>query len=143
MFEALYYSRMKIILNRTIISLVFMGTIAGCTASTRPIMFDHIKLERIDSSSANITHAYLKHAEGQLILRGDLKRKLNKRGVLPGHLHVEVIDSSNTMIDESIVCYKLKCANTGTSSFVYKASENPDKIKIIRMVHHNDHSHAN
>ena len=127
----------------TIITLLMVMLIAGCAQHTRHVSYEHIKLERVDSSTAAITSAYLTQSEGRLALKGELKRKMSKRGVTPGHLHVAVIDSSGEVIDDAVVCYKLKCKSTGTSSFSYKTSRDPGKIKVIRMSHHNDHSHTN
>jgi hypothetical protein len=130
-----------------IIIIFTIAVITGCSSNTRPTdtrpaSLDHIKLERIDSSSAGIIHAYLKFSDDQLVLRGEIKRKLHQRGTVPGHLNVEVIDTAGTVIDDTAVCYKLKCTNTGTSSFIYKTSRDPQEISVIRITHHNDHSHS-
>jgi len=128
--------------NSHVNSITLLSTILvlllGCSTTTtltgeRDDPLAHIKIERIDSSSATITQAYLQHSEDILMLRGVLKPRLNKRGITPGHLHVEVIDSSGDVTEDSIVRYQLKCRATGTSKFIYKTRKVPGSIKIIRI----------
>jgi len=102
----------------------------------------HINIERIDSSSANITHAYLRFTDNELVLRGELKRRLASRGIIPGHLHVEIVDSVGDVIDESVVYYTRKCTSSSTSTYMYKTRVDPGRISVIRITHHNTHSHS-
>ena len=124
--------------------LTFLGACASGPMHTgeRPESLAHIKLERVGSTIAEIKHAYLSLVDDELVLRGEVQRKLHKRGSVPGHLHVQVLDNQGEVLDDEIVCTTMKCRKTGTAKFIYRTEILPDRISKIRIVHHESHSHS-
>lgn len=129
--------------------LFFMSFIllAACSTNpadtgSRPSALAHIKLERVDSVAAEVKHAYLSLIDDEVVLRGEVQRKMHKRGTVPGHLHVQVLDSRGEVLDDDIVCTTMKCRKTGTAKFIYKTGIPPEQISSIRIVHHDTHSHS-
>lgn len=130
-------------MKKTFVSLglVFFSSIfvAGCATSHHAKNSD-IMIERIDSSSVKVTHAYItKTAEG-LILQGELKRKQHSHAPVPGHVHVELIDSNGETINTIELDPRAKTSSDHIAKFDTVLPQEADANKV-KIIHHDVLSH--
>ena len=113
--------------------------LAGC-ATGSVAKQAQISIERVDSSSVNITHAYLIKTEEGLSLRGELKRKLHSHGPVPGHVHVEVVSRNGEIIKAVDLDLSRKASSDHIAKF-QTTLPNEAAGNIVRIFHHDALSH--
>lgn len=112
-----------------------MVTLMGCSSNIN-IVKEEVAIERIHSDRANITRAYLQTSGATMLLRGELKRRLPGRGSIPGHLHIELINSDGVVFKEADIGYKRKSVKSRISNFYLDIPSDPSGIKSVRIIHH-------
>ena len=125
----------RYIANLLIATMTLLGATACSTTSLVKGKEDGIKIERIDSKSATIGHAYLTRTDDKLLLRGEIKRRFTHRGSIPGHLHITLIDPQGKTIKEADIDYKRRNAKSSAATF---NTELPVKLttnSIVRITH--------
>jgi len=88
-----------------IVAIVSMFLISGCATNKLLEKDSAIVIEEIDSKVATISNAKLYFSKNQVLLRGEVKRRLPGRGAIPGHLHVAIISESGEIVKEADVRY--------------------------------------
>jgi len=122
-------------------SMIGMISLTGCSMNTW-LAKEDVTVERINSSSAKITRAYLHSTETTLVLRGELTRRLPARGSIPGHLHVELIGPDGTAFKEATPGYMRKNRKSRFAKFYLPIPGDLTKISRVRITHHDPRSHT-
>lgn len=121
-------------------SMIGMISMVGCSLNTS-LTNEDITVERINSSSAKITRAYLQSMETILLLRGELTRYIPARGSIPGHLHIELIDPNDTAFKETEIGYRRKNRKSRYAKFYLPIPGDLRTISRVRVIHHDARSH--
>ena len=99
--------------------IVFVALFSATGCSTINLVKEQsdIAIERVDSKSASISHAYLTRTDDQILLKGEIKRRLIGRGSLPGYLHVTLIDPQGQVIMEADIDYMRRNVKSSIATF--------------------------
>ena len=131
--------------NRYLPSMLIAGiTLFTATAcSTTKLVKDEngINIERIDSNAADIGHVYVTQVDDTLSLRGELKKRLSKRGPIPGHLHVTLINSQGEMLKEADINYTRRNVKSSKAFFSTKLPIDLPSGSTIRITHFERKTH--
>ena len=119
-----------------------VALIAGCSSMSGNLATnDKLTVELIDSRNAKITRANVQEDATGLKVNGSLKNKLprslhQRRNEIPGHLHIEVLDSSGDLLARSITSYHRRHYKSNTSNFSEILQIPPGKAAKVRVIHH-------
>jgi len=131
-------------LSKTLASLglaVVAGTlIVGC-ATNGIAKQAQISIERVDSSTVNIGHAYLAKTVDGLVLRGEVKRKTHGHGGIPGHLHVELLNPQGQVLKMAEVNHNRKANSDHIADFSTLLPMELAAGSVVRIIHHDMKSH--
>jgi len=131
-------------LRKTLTSLglaVVAGTlIAGC-ATNGMAKQKQISIERVDSSSVNVGHAYIDKTADGLTLRGEVKRKIHSHGKVSGHLHVELINPQGQVLKTAEVNHNRKASSDHIADFSTLLPMELAPGSVVRIIHHDMKSH--
>lgn len=122
-------------------SIIGPAFLIGCSTNTNFVKEEDVKVERVDSSSAKVIHAYLQSTESTLVLRGELRRRLPGRGAILGHLHIELIGQDGGVFKEAVIGYKRKSIKSRVARFSLPIPGELTEISLIRVIHHDARSH--
>ena len=100
-----------------------------------------ISIERVDSSTVNISHAYITKTKDGLLLRGEVKRKLHSHGTIPGHIHIELVNPDGDVVKTAEVEHSRKASSDHLADFQILLPENMGAGSVVRIVHHDASSH--
>lgn len=117
-----------------LIGIIAMLTTSACSAS-KELAADNIKVQRISSNTALVTHAYVNTHNSAMILRGELKRNFYQRGTIPGRLKIELINQEGIVFKETHVDYMQKNAKSRYAKFSYAINEDRSTISMVRVTH--------
>ena len=135
----------KSIRNRYISSILIAGitlfTATACTTTNLVKGENDIRIERVDSKGATISHAYLSQSGDQLSLRGEVKRRGHGRGPIPGHLHVTLIDSQGQVIKEADISYIRRNVKSSIATFSTKLPIELASGSKVKITHFNTKTH--
>lgn len=111
--------------------------LTGC-ASLPPnlVATDAVNIERVDSSRARIGSLYAGEINGQLIIRGRLKKRHAGRSPIPGHVRIEVLAKDGAVLEEGVVGYYRHSAKSGVSYFSQDFGVRPEDVRTVRVIHH-------
>ena len=136
---------LSLILNiKTMINAIFIIGIAflsSCSLDTSLVKKEDVIVERVNSNSVIITRAYLQHSNKTKVLRGELKRRVQIRGSIPGHLHIELFNSEGVIFQEANVGYRRNGVTSGKATFFLEIPGDLSSIKSVRVTHHDRRSH--
>ena len=116
--------------------------LSGCATSKTAGPQDRITIEKVGSNSVNITHAYLSQTDSGLTLHGELKRRQHSHALIPGHLHVELIDPNGQELQTADVDYKRKGTKSHISTFHLPIPIELAPGSTIRITHYEPDSHT-
>jgi len=122
-------------------SIVGAAFLIGCSTNANYVKEIDVKIERVDSSSVNITRAYLQSTEKTLVLRGELRRRLPARGAILGHLHIELIGPDGGVFKVAAIGYKRTSIKSNVARFNLPIPSDLTEISLIRIIHHDARSH--
>jgi len=117
-------------------SLLGITLLTGCSSNTNLVKEEGIAIERVNSSSANITRAHLETVGETLVLRGELTRRLSGHGPLAGHLHIELINIDSKVFKEANIGYKRRQFKSQRSIFYLEIPGSASGVKSLRVTHH-------
>ncbi|MDH5302194.1 MAG: hypothetical protein OEW58_12625 [Gammaproteobacteria bacterium] len=132
--------------NHFIPSILVLGiTLFAATACTTTKLVkdeNKITIERVDSNTANISHVYLKHSDGQLLLRGEVKpHQSSRRTPIPGHLHITLIDPQGKMLKEADISYMRRSVNSSKAFFSTELPVDLPPGSTIKITHFERQTH--
>lgn len=122
-------------------SIVGIMSFTGCSMNTNLVKQEDITVERVNSSSVNITRAYLQATDTTWILKGKLTRRLSNSHLIPGHLHIELVGPDGAVFKEADIAYKRKRAKSRFAEFYLPIPVELTEISRVRVIHHDALSH--
>lgn len=126
----------------TLILLSAVVLLAGCATSEGLVQQKEVKLKKIDSRSVHIRNTYLRSTKDGIVLHGELTRRLQGRGHIPGHVYVALIGPDGKMIKEADnVDYMRKSVNSRYAKFNLPIPEPLVEGSTIQVTHHDLGSH--
>jgi len=126
-----------------ILALSTLLIASGCSTTNTVQQESGITIERIDSSAATISNAYLTYQDGFLSLRGEVKRRLMGRGPIIGHLHVALIDPEGNTLKVADINYMRRNIKSSTASFSERLPLDLSEGSTVRITHFNSEHHDN
>lgn len=128
---------------RNTLAAIITLLIATACSTTNLVREEHgITIERIDSDKATISNAYLIRDDGQLVLRGEIRRRPIGRGFIPGHLHVALIDEQGNVIKEADISYMRKSTKSSSATFKTKIPLEVKPWSTIQVTHFKTDTHS-
>jgi hypothetical protein len=124
--------------NRKSLSWLALATlISGCAGMPDNLTpTGKLKVERIDSRDARIAHVYVRPDGSELRISGDIRKTLQRRGHIPGHLHIEVFDDYGKLLIRTTSRYYRRNIKSRLSHFSKTLPIQPDKVTKVRVIHH-------
>ena len=122
-------------------AVILIMFLTACATTTDYAKKAGITIERVDSSTVNVSHAYLAKTADGLLLRGEVKRKIHSHGSIPGHLHIELIDPQGQLIKTAEVDHSRKGSSDHIADFQVLLPLELSVGSVIRVVHHDASSH--
>lgn len=114
---------------------------AGCAGvRTDARATDAITVERVDSTHAEITSAQVREVPDGIQVWGRLHKKFRGRSPIQGHLHIEALDATGTLLAEVITQYRRLNPKMGLSEFAQPLAVSPDQVQVVRITHHLEHA---
>ena len=124
------------IMQKSFIGVAVVVLITGCSSMSGKTDTDEkLTVERIDSQHAQITRAEVQQDDTGLKVTGSLQTKLQRRNRIPGHLHVEVLDSDGNLLGRSKTSYRRQHYKSNQSNFSDVLSVAPGKAATVRVIH--------
>ena len=114
--------------------------VTGCTANGMAKQAQ-ISIERVDSSTVKIGHAYITKTADGLVLRGEVKRKIHGHGSVPGYLHVELLNPQGQVLKTAEVNHNRKANSDHIANFSTLLPIELVTGSAVRIVHHDMKSH--
>ena len=125
-----------------IVSLLFVSVyLIACASVPESKHEEGLAIETIDSSTVEITRAYMKKEKEEWVLKGELTKRLGNRGPILGHLHVELLSADQQVIKHADVPYKRKSVKSRFGVFHLHMPFDLPKGGAIRITHHDAKSH--
>ena len=119
------------------IALVLALVITGCTSiRLDPVITDTVAVELMDSPGARVATVQVRDHDGRLKVSGRLKKRHAGRSPIPGHLHIEALAQDGTLLGQVTTRYRRLSAKTGTSEFSQVLAVGPEKVRTVRVIHH-------
>lgn len=119
--------------------VAIVALITGCSGMSGNLATNEkLTVERIDSQNAQITSANVQEDATGLKVKGSLKtnpqKRLQRRNKIPGHLHIEVLDSSGNLLARSKTSY-YRDYKSNKSKFSEILQIPPGKAAKVRLIH--------
>lgn len=92
--------------------------------------------ERLNSRDARLGYLFTQPSDNGFKVNGYLSKSFNRRGRIPGHLHIDVLDETGKTIYTAIKKYHRHQAKANQSHFVENIAINQDHVSTIRVTHH-------
>lgn len=122
------------------ITIATASLLAGCATSS-VTKHEKVSIERVDSSSVKITHAYLARTGEGLKLRGEVKRIIHGHGSIPGHIHIELLDPQGQVLKTADIDHNRKASSAHISDFSTLLPMELAAGSVVRIIHHDMKSH--
>lgn len=127
-------------LNKILYSLIVLSSlvVTGCATNQQKeyLKQNNITVERVDSKRAYIGIVNVTEAGEGIEIRGDIRRRLNSRGAIPGHMDIELIHDDGQVISKSYAEYSRRNHKAKTAEFKLKLDTAPKENYIVRVAHH-------
>ena len=125
------------IIRNSLSGLAVAALITGC-ASVPDSQSANGKLtvERVDSRDARIAHVYVQPDGSELRITGDIRKTFQRRGRIPGHLHIEVIGENGMLLALTTSRYHRRSVKSRQSHFSETIPVQTDKVTKVRVIHH-------
>ena len=117
--------------------IVLIALLSGCASSSdNPIAHGGIIVDRVDSRDAKIAHVYVRTDGSKTRVSGNIRRTLQRRGHIPGHLHIEVFGGNGELLIQKTTGYHRRNLNSRPSYFSESMPIQPSKVSKVRVTHH-------
>ena len=129
----------SIINNRikTITLLFSLLVLTGCTTLTEDYTEENnININNLNSDIATIAQVNVAQTESGIYIRGQLRRKLNQRSSIPGHIDIEIKNPTGKSMYKQKVGYMRKNTQSVYSNFYQEINFNPEPGSTIMVKHH-------
>ena len=126
----------------TIAILITFSVTTGCAMTGKDLIHDNtVKIEKVSSKRGAVTFVSVIQEGDEVVLRGEVRRRPTGRGSIPGHIDVEVIDSSGANMEQMSTGYRRSGTKSRYAKFHSRLAAVPPSGSLIRVIHHNARSH--
>lgn len=125
------YSTIYKIIFMIIISFMIMFMNASTLMAN-----DDILIERNRSRDATIDHVYLASPTDTLTVSGYLHKTMNRRGRIPGHMHMNVFGKRDQLLITRTTSYHRHRRKSSYAHFYEQFPISQDAVKKIVVTHH-------
>ncbi|MBD3609721.1 MAG: hypothetical protein HUJ30_04160 [Gammaproteobacteria bacterium] len=122
-------------------------TLSACASfpNTQNLDESQIKLQVIDSNFVKIHHVSVSNSGTGMFLTGKVERRFKLRGLIPGHIDVELFDINGKVKYSGVINYMRKNRHSYYAKFSKELSFPIErgsslKLKYHRGDHHSHHS---
>lgn len=98
-------------------------------------------IERVDSSTVTITHAYIDNTKEGGVLKGEIKRTIHSHGGIPGHVRIEIVNSEGKVVKAADIPYTPKPNSEHIADFSVLLPDDYAENSIVRVIHHDMKTH--
>ena len=122
--------------RRTMLAfLATFGLLAGCATQGRDLIASGtVKLEKVSSALGTIDPVTIIQEGEKVKLRGEVKRRPDGRGFIPGHIDLEVIDPEGHVLERCVIDYYPGPKST-YANFHAILKATPPPGSTIRVIH--------
>ena len=120
-----------------IAGLALLTGSAGCAGlpDDRTAM-KSVEVERVDSRYAHIENVQVQAVDSDLKISGHVRKTLQRRGFIPGHLHIEVLDMNGEQLSETTSRYQRRSTKSHRARFSTTLPLSQGKARTVRVIHH-------
>ena len=119
----------------TAIALVL--SVAGCASMrTDLVRTGEVSLEQIPSSQAHFSRVAISRSDETVVVSGELHRQYHRRGPVPGHVDVVVLDGTGTVVAKVPTDYRRGSLKSRRHLFTQALPVPVMQGYTIRVVHH-------
>ena len=130
--KATYRTMSKIlILGAMLISMLGFTSMQTVMAQT-----NSIKLERVASSYAHISHVVISPTDSALQVRGNVHKRWHKRGRIRGHVNIAVIAPDGTLLFEDSIRHIRRGTKQQGARFFVEIPVEVSAGSVVRIAHH-------
>ena len=120
-----------------LITLTLATLLSGCASMPDNLAANGtMKVERVDSRDAHIEIVQVRAVTFGLKISGRLRKRYHGRGVIPGHLHIKIIDRNGEILAQTTSGYQRRSVKTRRSSFSTTISMQQGEVSTIEVIHH-------
>lgn len=109
--------------------------LSGCATYTDPVREGNLNLECVSSQRAKVGYAYVQEESGKYLVRGTVKKRFARRGSIPGHVHITLIDSSGEVLSDTPARYMRKSVKSRSADFHLQLPVEPPIGSALRVTH--------
>lgn len=113
--------------------------LTGCMGAL-PVKGNNIDLQTEDSLTARVSEVKLMKDKEGVLLSGTLQRSAIGRGLILGHLHIEVVGRDGVLLQDMEIDQMYPGNNRQFSPFQTHVKPSLEKITAIKVVHHDSWS---
>lgn len=126
----------------TIAILAAVSITTGCAMTNKNLVRDSIvKIEKIPSSAGAVGFVSVLNEGEVATIRGNVSRWPFGRSLIPGHIDVEIFNSSGATLVKLATNYRRPHGNSRYARFYTSLGIIPSSGSTIRVIHHNARFH--
>lgn len=126
--------------QKSLVALAAAFFLSGCAGLSDNMANDgKISVERIDSRVARIAHVQVRSDGSELRVNGDIRKSFQRRGRIPGHLHIKVFGVNGKLLIQTTSRYYRKHTKSQRSHFSESLPVDPKTATKVRVIHHRIH----
>lgn len=123
----------------TSITILAVLTLTGCaTTEEDSVLNDTMNIEKISSREATVVFVNITQSGDHLVLRGMVRRRLPGRGLIPGHIDLEVIGANGAVLENFEIAYHRHSIKSSYASFRAILKTTPPPGSKILVIHKTD-----
>ena len=134
--SVLSFSNRRLVTRSIVVSLTLLAAIGCSSLSPNRGSDGKIRIDRVDSKNALIGQTQVAAVADGVRISGSLRKTFQRRGRIPGHLHIELLAADGTILESSVVRYHRRFAKSGRAYFTQTLAVRPDTVNAVRLVHH-------
>lgn len=124
-------------------ALALAIALPGCASlPTDLVSSGTLTVERIHSRQARIGRVQARQEADELVVYGELHRRLPGQTRIPGHLHIKVSGRDGTTLAETTGKYRRQSVKSRLAKFWVTLPVKPGDAAAVSVEHH-DYSHGN
>lgn len=117
--------------------------VQGCAIGSAVNEVTSIKIVQVSSKTVVLSQTHLVRIRGQTVLKGELKNRFPVRGIMPGHIHLELLNAHQEAVKTAKYTYSRGSTNSRVLRFrIAVPADDLPLGGVLRVAHHDAQSHA-
>lgn len=126
----------------TIAILITFSVTTGCAMTGKDLVRNNtVKVEKLSSKWGVVTYVSVVQEGDEVALRGEVRRRPIGQGSIPGHIDIEILDSSGSTLKQMSIDYGRLSRKSRYAKFDAKLGIIPPSGSTIRVIHHDSDPH--